>query len=578
MSQTLIQNSLFIFILCASCLLLQYFFKEHLESDQYFYFKDISLVATIALMGIWMEDSLLRMTCAAAVVAACFGFCQRFQMVKNLEICYFIIGIIFSIGGTRVSFVEISPNEFYCISYVASIAIGALVFGLFPIALNALDDIPGLAGPMILSLWLVFTAHVLVFTGIQGDILFICLASLCIFFTFFRRQTYTYRRLTEPLTALWGVLFAGTFIRTVSCGIPLYSMLLMSFGFFLLLVTTWVENVFRFFISKNNFAPHMAIYSTMLSSGYTHSTAINVYVFCSIISSILLSLCGTGRIRHNIFFIMFVLSLVFIFFDRKEDTTMAVDKRHPTLWGIRADNVSKKFALSKVSSWFSTEKNTPHIIVTPDALAALLSRTDKRYANVVQNASLVLPDGMGLITALKFLRTPVQERIPGCEFTVDLAEFASKNDLKLAFLGGQKGVAEEATAKLKEQFPSLQVSYTRNGFFTAAQIDEICADIKSSGADILFVGLGVPKQEYWLYDNLQKTGATIGMGIGGTMDVLSGRLTRAPKSWQKLGLEWLYRVIQEPFRWKRIIKLPKFALLVIATFLHLDTYKNNTDK
>ena len=576
MSQTLIQNSIFIFVLCSSCLLLQYFFKEHLESDQYFYFKDISLVATIALMGIWMEDSLLRMTCAAAVVAACIGFCQRFQMIKNLEICYFIIGMIFSIGGTRVSFVEISPNEFYCISYFASVAIGALVFGLFPIALNALDDIPGLSGPMILSLWLLFTTHILFFTGLRGDMLFLCLACLCIFFTFYKRQIYTYRRLTEPLTALWGVLFAGTFIRTVSCGVPLYSMLLMSFGFFLLLVTTWVENIFRFFTYKKNFAPHMAVYSTMLSSGATHATAVKIYVFYSVLSSILLSLCGSGRIRHNIFFIMFVLSLVFIFFDRKEDS-MPQDKRHPTLWGIRTDNVSKKFALSKVSSWFSTEKNTPHIIVTPDALAALLSRTDRKYSSVVQSASLVLPDGMGLITALKFLHTPVQERIPGCEFTVDLAEFASKNDLKLALLGGQNGVAEEAAARLQDQFPSLKVSYMRNGFFTPTQVDEICNDIKLSGADILLVGLGVPKQEYWLYDNLKKTNATIGMGIGGTMDVISGRLQRAPKSLQKLGLEWLYRLIQEPFRWRRIAKLPIFVILVIATALHLDTYKDGVN-
>ena len=573
MSQILIQNSIFIVILCLAFQLLQYFFKKHLESDQYFYFKDISLVAAIALMGIWIDDSLLRMTCAAAVIAACLGFCQHFQMIKNLEILYFVIGIIFSIGGTRVSFVEISPSEFYCISYVASLAIGALAFGLFPIALNALDDIPGLAGSMILSLWLLFSAFIFFFNGIQGDALFICLACLCIFFTFFSRQTYAYRRLTQPLTALWGILLAGTFIRAVSGAVPLYSMLLMCFGFFLLLVTTYIENIFRFFTSRDNFSPHMAIYSAMLSSGYTHTSAIKMFVFCSTLSSVLLSLCGIGRIRHNILFIIFALSLVFIFFDRKENS-MTQDKRHPTLWGIKTDNVSRNFAISKVGSWFTSERNIPHIIVTPDALSALLSRTDKKYSNIVKSSSLALADGMGLITALKFLHTPVQERIPGCEFTVDLAELASKNDLKIAVLAGQKGVAEEATAKLKEKFPTLQVAYVRNGFFTPEQNDEICSEIKSSGADILFVGLGVPKQEYWLSENLAKTGATVGMGIGGTMDVISGRLTRAPKSWQKFGLEWLYRLIQEPFRWRRIIKLPKFVFLVIAKSLHLDTYKD----
>ena len=94
-------------------------------------------------------------------------------------------------------------------------------------------------------------------------------------------------------------------------------------------------------------------------------------------------------------------------------------------------------------------------------------------------------------------------------------------------------------------------------------------------ADIIFVGFGVPKQEYWLEKHIAETGAVVGMGVGGTMDVISGNLTRAPKAWQKCGMEWLYRVIQEPSRWRRIAKLPLFVWYLILTCLHLDRYKDD---
>ena len=188
---------------------------------------------------------------------------------------------------------------------------------------------------------------------------------------------------------------------------------------------------------------------------------------------------------------------------------------------------------------------------------------------------MVLPDGAGLIAALRLLHTPIQERIPGVEFTEHICKRASYEGWGIWFLGGAPGVAEAAASKLAEKYPGLNVAGTRNGYFRDEEIDDICSDIRRSGAKVLFVGLGVPKQEYWLEDNLAKTGATVGMGIGGTMDVISGKLTRAPKIWQKLCLEWLYRTIQEPWRWRRILKLPEFAFYVVLTALHLDPYNPN---
>ena len=219
------------------------------------------------------------------------------------------------------------------------------------------------------------------------------------------------------------------------------------------------------------------------------------------------------------------------------------------------------------------------MIVTPDALAALRSRTDARYRKIVRNSALVLPDGAGLIAALKLLHTPIQERIPGVEFTEHICKRASYEGWGIWFLGGAPGVAEAAALKLVEKYPGLNISGTRNGYFNDEETVEICKNIRDSGARILFVGLGVPKQEYWLEENLERSGATVGMGIGGTMDVISGKLTRAPMIWQKLCLEWLYRTIQEPWRWRRILKLPVFAYYVILTAFHIDNFNpDQTDE
>ena len=255
------------------------------------------------------------------------------------------------------------------------------------------------------------------------------------------------------------------------------------------------------------------------------------------------------------------------------------NSRRPGLWGIRVDNISLNYAITQVQHWINVE-NKPHIIVTPDALAALRSRTDARYRKIVRNAGLVLPDGAGLMGALRLLNTPIQERIPGVEFTEHLCRRAAYEGWSIWLMGGKPGVAEAAADVLRTKYPGLIIAGTCDGYFTESQSPAICDEIASSGARILFVGLGVPKQEYWLDENIVKTGAIVGMGIGGSMDVLSGKLSRAPKIWQKLYLEWLYRTIQEPWRWKRIAKLPLFVFYVFLTALHIDSYNidNSSDE
>ena len=553
------------------CIFIQRFFKKYLESDQYYYLKDITLVAAWALCGIWAPDRPLKITIAAGVAAACIGFCQKVTKGKNLRFLYFIVGLGFSLFGPRIAFIEFAQGEYYYLSYFASIAISTLWIGIFPIFFQEIDEIPGMCGLLLTVSWTLVSIVIMLSSQNLREAVQLCIVGMVMILVFWSRHIHAYRRLTEPLTALWGTLFAGLSIFGVSKGVAFYTLAVLPLGLFMLpLIETSISVMSAAFSPKPT--GNLILYRKLISRGMDHATSVHTVVM---ICALMGCLAAFVRIGAASFMVLLAaaaavstVTWVFFRYASRSDKSQA---RRPGLWGIRVDNISLNYAITQVQHWIN--KGTDHcMIVTPDALAALRSRTDGRYRRIVRNAGLVLPDGAGLIAALKILHTPIQERIPGVEFTEHICKRASYEGWGIWFLGGAPGVAEGAASKLAEKYPGINISGTRDGFFADEESDDICRDISLSGAKILFVGLGVPKQEYWLEDNLAKTGANVGMGIGGTMDVISGKLTRAPKIWQKLCLEWLYRTLQEPWRWKRILKLPIFAFYVLLTALHIDSF------
>jgi len=237
------------------------------------------------------------------------------------------------------------------------------------------------------------------------------------------------------------------------------------------------------------------------------------------------------------------------------------------------DNFSLDYALGRVVGWISYG-NLPRMIVTPDALASLRSRSDEKYSRIVGDAGLALPDGTGLVWALRFLGFTVQEQIPGVDFVDNLCRIASGHGWSFYFFGGRPGVAARAAERMKKKYPGLCVNGTRSGYFRREESGDICREIRESGAQILLIALGVPKQEYWLADNLDKLNGVVGMGVGGSFDVMSGRIKRAPGLWRRAHLEWLYRTIQEPSRWRRVVKLPLFVALVLLKKIGLDFWRS----
>ena len=199
-------------------------------------------------------------------------------------------------------------------------------------------------------------------------------------------------------------------------------------------------------------------------------------------------------------------------------------------------------------------------IVTANPEIVLHSREDAAYAAAVNGADLVLADGVGDLYAARILRTPLPERVAGSDITPRLLSRLAKRGGSVFLSGARPGVAERAGEALQSAYPGLRIAGTENGYIS----DEtaLFVSLEREQPDLLLLGLGAPRQELWMAKNRQRTNAVM-IGVGGLLDVFAGNIPRAPESWQKLGLEWLYRLLREPKRIKRMIRLPGILFLAL---------------
>jgi N-acetylglucosaminyldiphosphoundecaprenol N-acetyl-beta-D-mannosaminyltransferase len=202
-------------------------------------------------------------------------------------------------------------------------------------------------------------------------------------------------------------------------------------------------------------------------------------------------------------------------------------------------------------------------IVTLGTEMVVYAQRDPRFREIVNASELSLCDTVGLLTVARRRGARLRARVTGVELLEHLCEGAAAADLPVYFLGGAPGVAADAAAILEVRFPGLQIAGAHDGFFTDEQTPAIVASIADSGARLLFAGMGSPRQEFWLAEHLRETGCGAGVGVGGSFDVISGRVARAPHIARRLGLEWLYRLVKEPRRWRRQLALPRFAWLIL---------------
>ena len=199
-------------------------------------------------------------------------------------------------------------------------------------------------------------------------------------------------------------------------------------------------------------------------------------------------------------------------------------------------------------------------IVTANPEIVLRCREDAAYAAAVNGAELVLADGVGDLCAARILGTPLPGRVAGSDLVPRLLARLAERGGSVFLYGARPGVAERAGESLQSACPGLRIAGTENGYIS----DEtaLLEALEREKPDLLLLGLGAPRQELWMAENRQRTPAVM-IGVGGLLDVFAGDIPRAPETWQRLGLEWLYRLLCEPRRFKRVIRLPKILLLAL---------------
>ena len=228
--------------------------------------------------------------------------------------------------------------------------------------------------------------------------------------------------------------------------------------------------------------------------------------------------------------------------------------------GVAFDNVTMEEAVDRAMAML--EEARPHLVVTPNAEIVQQAGGDPEFSALIVDADLVIPDGVGVIYASKILGRPLKGRVPGCDFAAQLMKRMAKTGHRLFLLGAKPGVAEEAAANLAAAHPGLIICGTHDGYFK--EDGPVVDAIRRAQADVVFVCLGAPKQEKWALKNGAATGARLFIGLGGSLDVFSGRVERAPEGWQKAGMEWLYRALKDPARLKRVAKLPLFLCSAVG--------------
>ena len=228
--------------------------------------------------------------------------------------------------------------------------------------------------------------------------------------------------------------------------------------------------------------------------------------------------------------------------------------RKTKMLGIALSQVTLKEVLEFI--YISLQKKEKKLfVVTPNIEILMFSRKNPDYQDVINRTDLALPDSIGLFFAAKILGVSLKERIPGVDLLENICRQVSKRPITVGFLGGGPGVALSTAECLSKKYPSLKISFAIEEW--PASEDKI-----KPKSDILFVAFGSPKQELWIAKNLPKIDVRVAIGVGGSFDFISGKVPRAPKFVRNLGLEWLFRLVIQPWRIKRQLAIPAFLLLV----------------
>jgi N-acetylglucosaminyldiphosphoundecaprenol N-acetyl-beta-D-mannosaminyltransferase len=235
--------------------------------------------------------------------------------------------------------------------------------------------------------------------------------------------------------------------------------------------------------------------------------------------------------------------------------------------GCRIDRVGMQETLGKIDDLIKTGRYGQHMCINTAKLVSL--RNDARLREIVERCDLVNADGQGVIWASRLLGDPLPERVTGIDLMEELLGLAERKGYRVYILGAQEAVLDQAVTRIRERYPGLQLAGWRNGYYSSEEEHEVCDAIRASRPHIVFLAMSSPHKEYFLAEWGPKLGAEFVMGVGGAVDVMAGLTRRAPAIWQRLGLEWLFRLLQEPRRMFRryAVSNARFAWMMVVALV-----------
>jgi len=230
--------------------------------------------------------------------------------------------------------------------------------------------------------------------------------------------------------------------------------------------------------------------------------------------------------------------------------------------GSPIDNVGMDGAVRYAETMIEEGQQCTILAVNPEKVIA--ARETPELHACLNSAGLLIADGIGMILAARLHGLNFKERVPGSELMPRLCEMAAENGHSVFLYGAKEGVNKQAAEKLAQQYPGLVIAGRQDGYVAKEGMSALVDKINASGAKLLFVALGSPRQEYWITEHKSELSPLVIQGVGGTFDVISGSVKRAPKLWRAIHLEWLYRLLSQPQRFLRQTRLPAFVWLVLC--------------
>lgn len=248
-------------------------------------------------------------------------------------------------------------------------------------------------------------------------------------------------------------------------------------------------------------------------------------------------------------------------------TNTLLNELETRILGVRVHAIERALAVAWIDAWLASGARAHVVTINPEIV--MRARRDPAYGELLERTRLNVPDGAGIVAAARLRGLPMRQRVTGVDLVDDLAGLAALHGYRLLLAGAAPGVADQAAAELQRRYPALIPPATMAGESGPEGDAEAQAAIRESRPHIVLAAYGAPAQEFWIDRNLRDLAPVVGIGVGGTLDYLAGRIPRAPVPLRRLGLEWAYRLAREPWRWRRMGALPEFARLAILEALGL---------